>query len=169
MGYFEYFVYPQNQNISLEQLAIALTKNSDSIDLLCKTEAREYIYSDCVRIFGILREIEPVRIPEGTKDIVIGTSIHNFCDRLSVVEKLRFKPICRCLDDIVLSFNKENLNKTYKDYFMDSPIVINGKEHFVMLKEEINELKEETHGEKNTERKDTGINRTLGERRDRGL
>lgn len=168
MGYFEYFVYPQNQNISLEKLAIALTKNSDSIDLLCKTEAREYIYSDCVRIFGILREIEPVRIPEGTKGIVIGTSIHNFCDRLSVVEKLRFKPVCRCLDHIVLSCNGENQNKSYEDYFKDSPIVINGTIHFVKLNEEMSEL-EEIYGEKNTERKDTGTNRTLRERRERSL
>lgn len=169
MGYFEYFVYPQNQNASLEQLAIALTKNSDYIDLLCKTEARENIYSDRVRIFGILREIEPVKIPKGTKGIVIGTSIHNFCDRLSVVEKLRFKPVCRCLDDIVLSTNRENQNKTYKDYFMDSPIVINGKEHFAMLNEEMSNVEENKRGEKNTERKDTGINRTLRTGRERGL
>ena len=155
MGYFEYFVYPKNQNASLEQLAIALTKDSEYIELLCKTEARDNIYSDRVRIFGILREIEPVRISKGTKGIVIGTTIHNFCDRLSVVEKLRFRPVCRCLDEIVLSVNKENLNKTYKDYFVDSPIVINGKRYFAQLKEKINEMKEETYGKKDTERKDT--------------
>ncbi len=76
MGYFEYFICSNNQRVSVEQLAIALSKYSDVIDLLCATEVKEDIFSDKVKLFGVSTTIDPVRIDKGTKGLVIGSEVH---------------------------------------------------------------------------------------------